>query len=603
MGIGVARGSVHATMYTMKTQSLVRWAATFATVLACTVPALASAAQVNIAITDSAYSPKVTSVNQGDTVMWTNTGTMQHTVTFDTFGLSSMTLLPGQSFSYTFSSTGSFPYHCTLHGAVNGVGMSGTIVVNTPVVTTSASANTSGSQLQTQAQLLLAQVQALQAQLAGQSGQSVQTGSGVVTSTNGAVYNSATGSTVPVAGNAGVNSSACPNIGRVLKSGSTGDDVSRLQQFLARDRTIYPEAIVSGYFGALTEAAVQRWQTKYNVVSSGSPATTGYGVVGPRTAAAISLLCSTMSGGGSTNTNTTPSVGGYIQVSPISGNVPLQVSVLANVNTANSCAGAVYTILWGDATSAIQIPVSANNCSQVSQTYQHTYTNGGSYVITLTSGGHQTSATVIVNGGTVTSPQPSPTTLPAETFTASATSGAAPLAVTFSGIVNSNNAGWCTGGCSATLVFGDGTTGTVPLPVAANSSQSYSIAHTYQSAGTFSAKLYQGSAADNKPLVGSAITVTVGGGVTTMVLQSPTVTPNVGGNPLAVSIGFDLPPCPSYTMNWGDGTPSVSTSASCTSGGTASSLSLSHTFAASGTFTVTLTRGTRVDTVGLSISQ
>lgn len=73
----------------------------------------------------------------------------------------------------------------------------------------------------------------------------------------------------------------------VLRRGSRGAEVTALQEFLKSDPVIYPEGIVSGYFGALTEQAVKRFQTKYGIVSSGSPATTGYGLVGPKTRAKL----------------------------------------------------------------------------------------------------------------------------------------------------------------------------------------------------------------------------------------------------------------------------------------------------------------------------
>ncbi|PIR18600.1 MAG: hypothetical protein COV48_06610, partial [Elusimicrobia bacterium CG11_big_fil_rev_8_21_14_0_20_64_6] len=44
------------------------------------------------------------------------------------------------------------------------------------------------------------------------------------------------------------------------------------------------------YFGAMTENAVQRFQVKYGIVSSGAPQTTGYGVVGPKTMAKLNAL-------------------------------------------------------------------------------------------------------------------------------------------------------------------------------------------------------------------------------------------------------------------------------------------------------------------------
>ena len=55
---------------------------------------------------------------------------------------------------------------------------------------------------------------------------------------------------------------------------------STLQQWLSQDKEIYPDAVVSGYYGSLTEKAVQKFQEKYSVVKSGEE---GYGVVGPKT--------------------------------------------------------------------------------------------------------------------------------------------------------------------------------------------------------------------------------------------------------------------------------------------------------------------------------
>jgi len=82
----------------------------------------------------------------------------------------------------------------------------------------------------------------------------------------------------------------CQTFSRVLARGmadrETGGDVSRLQQFLkATGDFTYPE--ITGFFGTVTEAAVQRWQTRNSIVSSGQPTTTGFGVVGPRTRAAM----------------------------------------------------------------------------------------------------------------------------------------------------------------------------------------------------------------------------------------------------------------------------------------------------------------------------
>lgn len=82
----------------------------------------------------------------------------------------------------------------------------------------------------------------------------------------------------------------CPNFDRNLWVGVEGSDVIQLQQFLQSAGTYtYPE--ITGYFGPATQQAVQAWQAQQGIVSSGTAASTGYGVVGPATRAAISRMC------------------------------------------------------------------------------------------------------------------------------------------------------------------------------------------------------------------------------------------------------------------------------------------------------------------------
>jgi peptidoglycan hydrolase-like protein with peptidoglycan-binding domain len=83
----------------------------------------------------------------------------------------------------------------------------------------------------------------------------------------------------------------CPTLTRSLQNGMSGSDVTDLQTFLATDASIYPEKIISGYFGTLTESAVQRFQKRNAIVSSGTPDSTGYGSVGPMTRNVISNVC------------------------------------------------------------------------------------------------------------------------------------------------------------------------------------------------------------------------------------------------------------------------------------------------------------------------
>lgn len=74
---------------------------------------------------------------------------------------------------------------------------------------------------------------------------------------------------------------------RYLIRGSSNAEVRTLQGFLAKDKTLYPEGTVSGYFGPATERAVQRFQEKYNLAKKGIP---GYGTVGPKTRSFLNSL-------------------------------------------------------------------------------------------------------------------------------------------------------------------------------------------------------------------------------------------------------------------------------------------------------------------------
>lgn len=71
-------------------------------------------------------------------------------------------------------------------------------------------------------------------------------------------------------------------ITRTLTRGMSGADVRALQKLLTEEGFLESDA-GTGYFGALTQEAVQEYQAHYGIVLSGSPKTTGYGAVGPKT--------------------------------------------------------------------------------------------------------------------------------------------------------------------------------------------------------------------------------------------------------------------------------------------------------------------------------
>jgi hypothetical protein len=72
-----------------------------------------------------------------------------------------------------------------------------------------------------------------------------------------------------------------------LEKGMTNPQVSILQTFLARDKSIYPGGLVTGYFGVATDAGVKSFQIKYGIAKPGD---SGYGYVGPKTRAKINSL-------------------------------------------------------------------------------------------------------------------------------------------------------------------------------------------------------------------------------------------------------------------------------------------------------------------------
>ena len=69
---------------------------------------------------------------------------------------------------------------------------------------------------------------------------------------------------------------------RSLYRGLSGDDVKNLQALLAADSEVYPEGMVTGFYGALTEKAVKAFQKKHGIEQAG--------IFGPKTKAKLLAL-------------------------------------------------------------------------------------------------------------------------------------------------------------------------------------------------------------------------------------------------------------------------------------------------------------------------
>jgi len=67
-----------------------------------------------------------------------------------------------------------------------------------------------------------------------------------------------------------------------LAKGMQNAQVTRLQEILAKDKTIYPEGLVTGYFGPATERAVKAFQKKNSLEQ--------IGYTGPKTRALLNTM-------------------------------------------------------------------------------------------------------------------------------------------------------------------------------------------------------------------------------------------------------------------------------------------------------------------------
>src|SRR3989344_3872581 len=188
-------------------------------------------------------------------------------------------------------------------------------------------------------------------------------------------------------GGATAGATSCVSISNFLSAGDTDknsdDEVTKLQQFLvSQGASIYPEGLVTGYFGPATERALKRFQTAQGIVSSGSPETTGYGATGPQTRKRIAEMTGCGSAGQTTTSaQTTPPPN--FSASPTSGPAPLEVTFTYTVNQERSCDGGLYSLDFGDGSSNPQLINPAGTCQSYVQYTTHTYSGSGKYTARL----------------------------------------------------------------------------------------------------------------------------------------------------------------------------------------------------------------------------
>lgn len=340
-----------------------------------------------------------------------------------------------------------------------------------------------------------------------------------------------------VPGGTSAGSGACVSLTLDLRQGSENDEVRRLQEFLARDSSVYPEGITSGYYGRLTELAVQRWQAKNGVVSSGSPSTTGYGAVGPKTRLAMKRFCSGAEGN--------EAVSRDLVITPQVGPLPLQVTATFSLS-GSSCSS--FSLDWGDGTKPLTFDAgTTTNCTKdiAHKRATHTYNIPGRHRVTFRAGHGPLSLARVVSQTFVSVGETTPTG-----FTLQPTNGSAPLTTSVTFPVQGST---CT---SYELDWGDGTVDrheAARFDACSADTGTQSLTHTYVNPATYTVRLKTGNAPISQLQINEQWNVLVRGDI--IPGAAVQVKPTAGVAPLIVNVdmlGFGEA-CTSYYLDWGDG--------------------------------------------------
>ncbi len=340
---------------------------------------------------------------------------------------------------------------------------------------------------------------------------------------------------------------SCLVLNRDMAEGDSGFDVTELQLFLARDSFIYPEASITGYFGRETMRAVQRFQVSRGIIAYGTPSTTGYGVVGPRTRAEMQKTCPIEEEATTTSTSTDPDVLLVpIEATPIAGGTPFD-SVLT-FTLSDTCVS--FYLDFGDGTAPYSHDVRDVDCDGKEQyvNINHVYPRSGVYTAVLRAGKVVNSTqfslalptvsyAAIVAGGTL---QP---------FSLSPTDGPAPLAVEATFTLTHPS-------CTSYLIdWGDGNRDEFSASSFACSKNvvTRKLKHIYSNSGNYEVSFRKGQASISNLPISERWLVTVdpiGVGKTIVELSE-----TAGRPPLTVTLkmaGTDGY-CTSYNVDWGDG--------------------------------------------------
>ena len=83
-------------------------------------PQTTGSGTATVTISGFAFSPATSTVAVGTSVTWVQEDSVPHTIVADNGGFESTKLSKGQSWSHTFSTAGTYPYHCSIHPSMKG---------------------------------------------------------------------------------------------------------------------------------------------------------------------------------------------------------------------------------------------------------------------------------------------------------------------------------------------------------------------------------------------------------------------------------------------------------------------------------------------------
>jgi plastocyanin len=84
------------------------------------LPAPGVAATISIKITATGFTPKTVTINQTDTVKWTNVDKVNHQIVANNGAFASGILKPAETYSFVFNTAGKYGYHDALHPSLTG---------------------------------------------------------------------------------------------------------------------------------------------------------------------------------------------------------------------------------------------------------------------------------------------------------------------------------------------------------------------------------------------------------------------------------------------------------------------------------------------------